>query len=142
MSTAHAHPAEDFLLADHGLRAVGQRFWNGFLFLNARPGGEIMADVPLSTLDNWPMVRLLTWQVWQTDLACNWKYFWENYSECLHCPGIHPELCDMVPVYGTGVMGAPEALSWTPDHPNVPGLRPGAESWTMSGLRCGPAFAG
>ena len=24
--------------------------------------------------------------------APNWKAIVENYSECLHCPGVHPEL--------------------------------------------------
>jgi phenylpropionate dioxygenase-like ring-hydroxylating dioxygenase large terminal subunit len=26
------------------------------------------------------------------EIAANWKALAENYSECLHCPGIHPEL--------------------------------------------------
>ncbi len=26
------------------------------------------------------------------DVAANWKGIVENYSECLHCPGVHPEL--------------------------------------------------
>jgi Rieske 2Fe-2S family protein len=26
------------------------------------------------------------------DVAANWKSIGENYSECLHCPGVHPEL--------------------------------------------------
>ena len=26
------------------------------------------------------------------DVAANWKAIGENYSECLHCPGVHPEL--------------------------------------------------
>src|SRR3954452_617579 len=26
------------------------------------------------------------------DVAANWKVIAENYSECLHCPGVHPEL--------------------------------------------------
>ena len=143
VSTAHAHPTEDFVVAEHGLRQVQHRIWNGFVFLNtAAEPGPIMADVPLSTLDNWPMDSLVTAHRWESELACNWKAFWENYSECLHCPGIHPELCDLVPVYGTGLMAASEALGWTPDQPKAQSLRPGAESWTVSGERCGPAFAG
>lgn len=141
-STALAHPTDDFRASDHGLLPVAHRVWNGFLFLNAGAVGEIMADVPLTTLDNWPMGDLVTGHRWEAELACNWKSFWENYSECLHCPGIHPELCDMVPVYRLGVMGASEALSWTPDLPKAPGLKPVAETWTMDGQRCGPAFAG
>jgi Rieske 2Fe-2S family protein len=26
------------------------------------------------------------------DVGANWKAIGENYSECLHCPGVHPEL--------------------------------------------------
>jgi len=26
------------------------------------------------------------------DVPANWKVIAENYSECLHCPGVHPEL--------------------------------------------------
>jgi Rieske 2Fe-2S family protein len=26
------------------------------------------------------------------DVAANWKGIAENYNECLHCPGVHPEL--------------------------------------------------
>src|SRR4029078_634237 len=26
------------------------------------------------------------------DVAANWKAIAENYNECLHCPGVHPEL--------------------------------------------------
>ena len=48
----------------------------------------------LDALDNWPMDRLVTGhRIEPRYLACNWKVFWENYNECLHCPGIHPELC-------------------------------------------------
>ena len=26
------------------------------------------------------------------EVDANWKAIAENYSECLHCPGVHPEL--------------------------------------------------
>lgn len=143
VSTAHAVPTADFDGRAHGLKPVALRVWNGFLFLSqsATPG-EIWADVGLDTLQNWPMADLVTGHRWETVLECNWKAFWENYSECLHCPGIHPELCDMVPIYGTGVMGASEALGWTPDTAEQPNLRPGAQSWTLDGALCGPVFPG
>lgn len=143
VSTAHAVPTEDFDRDAHGLKPVSMREWNRFLFLNLSTApGPLWADVGLDTLDNWPMDALVTGHRWEVDIACNWKAFWENYSECLHCPGIHPELCDMVPVYGRGIMGAPEALGWTPDDPARPNLRQGAQSWTPDGAVCGPVFAG
>lgn len=142
VATGHAVPTADFDRAAHGLRPVFTRLWNGFLFLALDPAiGELSADVGLDTLDNWPMERLVTGHRWQAEIACNWKTFWENYSECLHCPGIHPELCDMVPVYARGIMGPSEALGWTPDEPRHPSLRPGAESWTADGALCGPVFS-
>ncbi len=143
VATGPAVPTADFDRQAHGLRRVATRDWNGFLFLNlsAAPGG-LHADVPLDRLDNWPMADLLTGHRWAGDLACNWKVFWENYSECLHCPGIHPELCDMVPVYGSGLMDPSEALGWTPDQPRGRNLRDGAESWTLTGAPCGPVFPG
>ncbi|MFZ1471225.1 MAG: aromatic ring-hydroxylating dioxygenase subunit alpha [Paracoccaceae bacterium] len=141
VSTAHAVPTQDFDRDAHGLRPVAHRIWNGFLFLNLSSApGQIGTDVGLHTLDNWPMDGLVTGHRWQTDIACNWKAFWENYSECLHCPGIHPELCDMVPVYARGLMGETEVLDWTPDTPPGRTLKPGADSWTLTGAPCGPEF--
>lgn len=143
VATGHAVPTPDFDRAEHALRPVSCRSWNGFLFLNlSTTPGEIHADVGLNTLDNWPMAGLAVGHRWESEIACNWKTFWENYSECLHCPGIHPELCDLVPIYGQGIMGASEALGWTPEQPPQPNLKPGAQSWTMSGAPCGPVFPG
>lgn len=143
VSTGHAVPTTDFDRSAHGLRPVAQRVWNGFLFLNLSTApGPLWSDVGLDTLANWPMEGLITGHRWEIDIACNWKAFWENYSECLHCPGIHPELCDMVPIYGRGIMGQAEALGWTPEEATRPNLRQGAESWTVGGAACGPVFPG
>jgi Rieske 2Fe-2S family protein len=143
ISTAHAVPTKDYDRDAHGLKPVQARIWNGFLFLSLSPNpGPIWADVGLETLNNWPMNSLQTGHHWETEIACNWKAFWENYSECLHCPGIHPELCDMVPLYGKGIMGQSEALGWTPEEPARPNLREGAKTWTTDGKPCGPVFPG
>ena len=144
VATGHAIPTDDFDRSAHGLRSVAHRVWNGFLFLNlwADPG-EIWSDVGLQTLDNWPMDALVMGHHWEHEVACNWKAFWENYSECLHCPGVHPELCDLVPIYRTGIMGPTEALGWVPDDaPAQSNLRAGAVTWTADGQPCGPIFKG
>ncbi|MFM8748130.1 MAG: aromatic ring-hydroxylating oxygenase subunit alpha [Aestuariivirga sp.] len=141
VATGPAKPTADFDPSSHGLLPVAVRIWQGFVFLNAGPApAPLTADVPLAALDNWPIAALQVGHRWEKEVACNWKVFWENYSECLHCPGIHPELCDMVPIYGEGIMGASEALGWTPEQPVRPNLRDGAESWTPDGKPCGPMF--
>lgn len=143
ISTAHATPTDDFHNIDNGLLPISHRVWNGFLFLNlAANPAPLVPDGGLDALNNWPMDSLLTGHVHERILACNWKVFWENYNECLHCPGIHPELCDMVPIYNQGIMSASEAPGWTPDQPRQHNLKPGAESWTMTGAPCGPTFPG
>lgn len=143
VSTAHAKPTADFRREDHGLLPVAHQVWSGFVFLStAANPPPLCCDAPLTSLDNWPMDTLVTAHRHEAELACNWKIFWENYSECLHCPGIHPELCDMVPVYGTGVMAQTESLGWTPDDPLRSNLKAGAESWTLTGAPCGPVFPG
>lgn len=143
VSTGLARPGPGFRREDHGLVPLTVRVWNGFVFLNgASDPSPLAGDVPLATLENWPMADLVTGHRWQSEIACNWKLFWENYSECLHCPGIHPELSDMVPVYRRGLMAANEAEDWSPADDRSPALRPGAESWTADGAPCGPPFPG
>lgn len=142
VATGHAHPSDDFRKEDHGLLKVAVRVWAGFVFVNlSETPGEIEPDMGCDYLKNWPMDDLVTGHRMVRDLACNWKVFWENYNECLHCPGVHPELCDLVPIYGTGIMGRNEAPDWTPDEALQPALKEGAATWTASGQPCGPEFA-
>ena len=142
VSTGYGTPTDDFVKAENGLKAVAHVVWNGFLFLNRGEAGPLRPDTGLDALAHWPMDGLVTGHRHERVLECNWKVFWENYNECLHCPGIHPELCTMVPIYGRGIMSAAEAPDWTPEQPRTGNLRPGAESWTMTGKPCGPVFEG
>ena len=139
-STAFATPTADFDAAAHGLTPVAHRLWKGGLFLSlADPAPDFVTDPAPDTLANWPMDDLVTGHVKTIELNCNWKIFWENYNECLHCPGIHPGLSQRVPVYRQGIMSA-EETGGTP----FPGpvLEDGTQSWTVDGQPCGPVFAG
>lgn len=141
MATGHANPTNDFRKEEHGLLPVSVTVWNGFVFLNLDADPRPLApDLGLAALGNWPMAGLVTGHRMETEIACNWKIFWENYNECLHCPGIHPKLCEMVPVYGSGVMAHNEAPGWSPQDAEKPNMREGAETWTASGKPCGPVF--
>lgn len=139
VSVAHATPTADFDKEQNGLLPVPQLIWNGFIFVNLSDHGALAPDMGPAALDNWPMEQLMTGYRHERLLECNWKVFWENYNECLHCPGIHPELCQMVPVYAQGIMAREEV-----PHPTESGtrLRDGAQSWTPSGAPCGPVFDG
>jgi Rieske 2Fe-2S family protein len=70
------------------------------------------------------------------DVQANWKLLAENFSECFHCPPVHPELCRVVTAYQ-------EAGAW--------GLRPsqrrseyrrGAATLTLDGSSRLEPFAG
>lgn len=143
VAVGHARPTDDFRKEDHGLKPVSVTVWEGFVLLNlAAEPGPVMPDTGPDFLRNWPMDSLLTGHRMVKDLACNWKVFWENFNECLHCPGVHPELCDLVPIYGRGIMGPSEAPGWTPGDAPRPPMREGAATWTASGQPCGPEFPG
>ena len=140
----YASPTPDFRKEEHELLKVHLREWNGFLYVclgEVPPPLEAAPDMGADALDNWPLADLVTGHTLVKEIACNWKVFWENYNECLHCPGIHPELCDMVPVYAKGVMAANEMLDWVPDAAHATNiLKPGARTWTKNGLACGLEF--
>ena len=142
ISTGYGTPTADFDKAAHGLFPVALTEWNGLVFLClADDPPAFRPDMGLAALDNWPMERLVVGHRAEKELACNWKIFWENYNECLHCPGIHPELIDLVPVYREGVMSEPERKGWQGGAAG-PALKSGARSWTMDGAPCGPEFDG
>lgn len=136
----------DFRREDHGLYPVEVKVWNGFIYVclaDEPPDFAAAMDMGEHALDNWPMQDLVTGHTMVAELQCNWKIFWENYNECLHCPGIHPELSEMVPIYGKGYMAPNEAPGWTPERDgHDPALRSGARSWTMNGQPGGQEFLG
>ena len=139
----YATPTDDFKKEEHGLLQVNIKLWNGFIFVclsEQPPDFNLAPDLGAHALDNWPMADLITGHTYVEQMACNWKIFWENYNECLHCPGLHPELCEAVPIYKKGVMARNELPDWTPDQAVATELRPGAQTWSLNGKPCGPEF--
>jgi Rieske 2Fe-2S family protein len=60
-----------------------------------------MYSKPLD-LDKFGMAGLKSVRTTVDEAQANWKVLVENYSECLHCSVVHPEFCDLVPVFATG----------------------------------------
>jgi Rieske 2Fe-2S family protein len=69
--------------------------WDGHVFLNLgetkRPLEDQLGDLP-EKFRPWGMGQLCLGKQVVYDVAANWKLIIQNYSECLHCPGVHPAL--------------------------------------------------
>jgi Rieske 2Fe-2S family protein len=101
--------AEDGLERDaYGLWQVPLDEWDGFVFVNldgsAPPLAGVLATLPDSPteLSRYGVRELRIGATREYDVAANWKIVVENYHECLHCPGVHPELVKIVPLYRRG----------------------------------------
>ncbi|HUS54230.1 MAG TPA: aromatic ring-hydroxylating dioxygenase subunit alpha [Thermohalobaculum sp.] len=127
---------------EFGLHRIAVAEWGGFVFANmagdaAPPFIQQFGD-ELSLISPWPLANLVVGHRYRKTLNCNWKLFWENFNECLHCPGVHPELCELVPIYGRAIMARRDDPDWeSPTRGDAPiftgGLREGAETWSMDG---------
>ena len=142
---------EGFDKADFPLHAVSLSIWRGLVFVNLDPeaGGSIAGtfDPASADLSNWPLESLVSGHVFSKVMNCNWKIFWDNFNECLHCPGVHKHLSQLVPIYGRGLMARHDDPDWARhadnDAPEFSGrLRSGAETWSADGHAHGPQFAG
>jgi Rieske 2Fe-2S family protein len=146
LRTSSKRPASGFDVADYPLYAIGVREWRGFIFValtDDPPPFEQIFDLPLSRMDAWPLEHLVVGHVLSKTLQCNWKIFWENYNECLHCPSVHPQLSQLVPIYGRGLLEPRDDPEWRrhaadADPKYRGGLRTGAATWSLDG-RAGAA---
>jgi glycine betaine catabolism A len=96
----HMDEVPGFDKADYSLRAVRLALWEGFIFVNldenAMPLEEWFA--PLNgKFSHWNMSILRPAKRIEYDVRANWKLMFENYSECYHCPGVHPMLAKVSP---------------------------------------------
>jgi Rieske 2Fe-2S family protein len=91
----HTDGIEDFDPGCYGLKAVRTAVVEGLVLIDlsgeAPPAGEHVGELaPLLGRYRLGELRRAGRIVYQVD--ANWKAIAENYSECLHCPGVHPEL--------------------------------------------------
>lgn len=88
---------EGFERADFGLLPVAVTEWEGFIMLNMSPDPEPFeqAYAPLiNRFPAWNIANLHSAQTIEYNIKANWKLIFQNYSECYHCPLIHPELAE------------------------------------------------
>ena len=128
------------------LHAVHVDSYAGFLFVNletepSRPLMEALTDgaESITVFERFKMDELRIGARIVYEVEANWKIVVENYNECLHCPQIHPELVQVVPLFRFGevwdeeirddgnrmVDGATSfTISGTSELPKLPGLLP------------------
>jgi glycine betaine catabolism A len=96
----HMEDVDGFNKADHSLHAVALGVWEGFIFVN-------LASVPIplakhfeplqGKFTHWNLPKLRSAKMIEYDVRANWKLIFENYSECYHCPLVHPALSKLTP---------------------------------------------
>ncbi len=96
----HMDDVPGFDKADYSLNAVNLALWEGFIFVNLAdsptPLKEWFAPVA-GKFSYWNLPKLLSAKRIEYDVRANWKLIFENYSECYHCPGVHPTLAKLTP---------------------------------------------
>ncbi len=139
VAAPHLSAAMGFDKQDFHLYTVGIDTWGGFVFMNLTPAEAQPLAVQLQgipdRLQRYPLAGLRVGATIRYEVAANWKIICENYNECYHCGGVHPELCAVVPSFREAG-GA--NLDWGRGIPH----REGAYTFTHSGTTKRRAFPG
>lgn len=131
----HMQDAEGFDKRDYPLHPAAIAEWEGFLFVSVSdapaPFAEAFAPM-IGRLTRFDLPSLAIGHSVRYEVAANWKLLFQNYSECLHCPTIHPELSLVLP-YQSGANDLTEGAFLG----GYMELTEGNASATMSGRACG-----
>jgi glycine betaine catabolism A len=131
----HMQEAEDFDKRMNGLHRAAIAEWEGFMFVNsaedAQPFEQAFAPM-IGRLGRYDLPNLRVGHYVRYEVKSNWKLVFQNYSECLHCPMIHPELAVVMP-YQSGANDLVEG-SFLGGYMEI---RAPNESATMTGRSCG-----
>jgi len=96
----HMDAVEGFRKADYSLGLVRLGIWEGFLFVTLTEEAASLEEMftPLAgKFTHWNLPNLRSGRRVEYDVRANWKLIFENYSECYHCPGVHPMLSRVSP---------------------------------------------
>jgi phenylpropionate dioxygenase-like ring-hydroxylating dioxygenase large terminal subunit len=98
----HTEDLEDFSFDTFGLAPIRAGTWQGFVFLNLSDDGKVepleaqLGDL-VDHFARFDFRTLRSAKRIEYEVAANWKFIAENYSECYHCPGVHPQLNKLTP---------------------------------------------
>ncbi len=135
LGAPHMQDTPGFDKRDHPLHPVALATWEGFVFVNLanepEPFARAFAPV-MGRFARWNLEAVRVARRIEYDVGANWKLILQNYSECLHCPTIHPELSTRLP-YTSGANDLVEG----PFLGGYMEIKAPSESATMSGRACG-----
>lgn len=128
---------------EFSLYPVGVETWGGFIFVNLEPELAKAKNYTLKTQlgkeleysKNYPLADLRITKRVRYEVKANWKVILENYNECYHCAGVHPELCEVVPAFKEN---GGSSLDWENGVPH----KEGAFTFSFSGKTNREAFPG
>ena len=142
LGTPNVKEDEFFDRSEHPLYGIAVDSYAGFIFLNMsrepRPLMEALTDgaETMTVFERFKMQDLRIGARIVYEVAANWKIVVENYNECLHCPQIHPELVQVVPLFRFGEVWDEET------HDDGNWMVDGATSFTQTGASPLPKFPG
>ncbi len=131
---------ENFARENYGLKSFHVESAHGFVFGNfsneqvelARWLEPLQSHLAASGAEKLVCARRIEY-----DVRANWKLLFENYSECYHCPTVHPALNRLTPYRGASnevqdgpILGGPMSLA------------DGVETMSTSGKRVGDVLPG
>jgi glycine betaine catabolism A len=128
VATPRRMETPDFDRQDFPLYAVATASWGGFVFVNLdRDAGALDVGELGPQFQRYRFGELRIGKRIVADVQANWKLIAENFSECFHCPPVHPELCRVVTAYreagAWGLRGAESKIEYAP----------GAQTLTLDG---------
>ncbi len=140
IAAPHMEECEDFSKSDYSLNAVATAIWEGIVFVNfsATPVPFKQAFEPLlGKFADWAISDLVSVKQLAYTVRANWKLLFQNYSECYHCPRVHPALNAM-----SAFQTASNDLLSGPFLGGPMQLADGVESMTGDGRACGRILPG
>jgi glycine betaine catabolism A len=138
VATPRRMETPDFRLEDFPLFRAASACWGGFIFVHLGAHPPPLAEAIGDRGERYQRYNFGGLRIGKRivlDVHANWKLLAENFSECFHCPPVHPEFCRIVTAYqeggAWGLRGAPEPR---------PEYKPGTQTLTLDGTARLPAF--
>src|SRR5438034_628712 len=108
LGAPHMDDVLGFNKTDYSLHPVNVALWEGFIFVNLADASTSRSNRDYISLEEWfaPLAgKFSRWNLpslrsarrIEYDVRANWKLMFQNYSECYHCLGVHPELSKISP---------------------------------------------